>query len=185
MDRLSKAHDKEEEWVSVLKYDPLPPLLLSENAAIAFFAEREFTQEKKNNREILRQLPVVESILRKQESDGSWKYPGANNKIRSQENYDQIETFRNLGYLIELYGFDKKDIEVASAIEFLFSFQTPSGDIRGILGNQYAPYYTAAMIELFIKAGYSHDDRVKKAFQWFDSIRQDDAMVVTGNMPDI
>jgi hypothetical protein len=70
-------------------------------------------------------------------------------------------------------------------IEFLFSFQTPSGDIRGILGNQYVPYYTAAMIELFIKAGYSHDDRVKKAFQWFDSIRQDDAMVVTGNMSDI
>ncbi|HET9135167.1 MAG TPA: hypothetical protein VFO76_00910 [Candidatus Kapabacteria bacterium] len=175
MERLNKAHGKkEEEWISVLKYDPLPPLLLSKNAAIAFFAEREFAHKKKNNSGILRELPVVQYILRKQRSDGSWKYPRGNDKIRSQENYDQIETFRNLGYLIELYGFDRKDIEVASAIEFLFSFQTPTGDIRGILGNQYTPYYTAAMIELFVKAGFSSDKRVEKAFKWFDSIRQYD-----------
>ena len=73
-----------------------------------------------------------------------------------------------------MFGFDKSSPVIAKTADFLFSFQTSEGDIRGILGNQYTPYYTAAMIELFIKAGYTKDKRVERAFKWLGSIRQDD-----------
>ncbi len=161
-------------WRSITVYDPLPPLLSSENKAIAYFAARDLLHKTNSSIQILKELPEVRSIIRRQQQNGSWKYPGGNSNIRSQLSYDQIETFRNLGYLIELYGYTQKDPEIESAIEFLFQFQTEEGDIRGILGNQYAPYYTAAMIELFIKAGLVHDHRIDKAFEWLASIRQDD-----------
>ncbi len=112
--------------------------------------------------------------MRKQQPDGSWLYPGGNKKIRTTENYNQLETFRNLGYLVEMYAFDKRSPAIQKAAEWLFSFQTSSGDIRGILGNQYTPYYTAAMMELLIKAGYGDDPRIRKAFGWLAYIRQHD-----------
>ena len=75
----------------------------------------------------------------KQQSGGSWKYPGGNTNLRTAENYDQIETFRNLGYLVEMYGFNKSHHIIAKAADFLLGFQTDEGDIRGILGTQYTP----------------------------------------------
>jgi hypothetical protein len=42
---------------------------------------------------------------------------------RSQENYNQIETYRQLGYLIEKYGFIKEHSAIKRVAEFLFSFQ--------------------------------------------------------------
>jgi len=161
-------------WRSVLKYDPLPPLLSSENKAVAYFAARDLSGKKVGSIETLWELPEAQKTLRRQQPDGSWKYPGGNKKIRSAENYDQIETFRNLGYLIEMYGFDRSHPSIKKAGEFLFRFQTPEGDIRGIGGNQYMPYYTAAMLELLIKAGYGKDKRIEHAFDWLGSIRQDD-----------
>ncbi len=50
-------------------------------------------------------LPVVERLLRKQRPDGSWPYPGGGiPKHRATEDYDQIETYRNLGILVEKYA---------------------------------------------------------------------------------
>ena len=161
-------------WKTILKYDPIGPLIQSNNEAIAFFAKRDLQKKENLIPTSLWNLPWVTKIVAKQNSDGSWKYPGANKLVRSQENYDQMETFRNLGYLVEMAGFNKSCPEIRKAANFLFKFQTDSGDIRGILGNQYSPYYTAAMMELLIKAGYSHDRRITKAFKWLESIRQDD-----------
>lgn len=161
-------------WVSALKYDPLPHLLASGNEAVVFFASRDLLDARDKSLGAVWSLPEARSIINKQKDDGSWKYPGGNQKVRSVENYNQIETFRNLGYLVEMFGFDKSSPAIARAAEFLFKFQTESGDIRGILGNQYAPYYTAAMAELLIKAGYSDDRRIKRIFEWLKSIRQND-----------
>ncbi len=119
-------------------------------------------------------LPAAKKIASKQQPDGSWKYPGGNPNLRSSENYDQIETFRNLGYLVEMYGFDDSHPVIMKAADFLFSFQTDDGDIRGILGTQSTPYYTAAMVELLMKAGYTDDQRLEKAFQWLTGMREDD-----------
>jgi len=161
-------------WRSILSYDPLPALLQSGNTAVAFFTARDLLDDKHKDPGSLWELPEAIQITRKQQNDGFWKYPDGNPHIRSSENYDQIETFRNLGYLVESFGFNKSNPVIAKAANFLFRFQTDAGDIRGILGNQYAPYYTAAMIELLIKAGYTKDKHIDRAFKWLTSIRQDD-----------
>ena len=161
-------------WRSFLRYDPLPALLSSEHRAIALFAARDLLGRSDARPEVLWDLPEAHKIVNRQQKDGSWKYSGGNARIRSSENYDQIETFRNLGYLIEMYGYDRRSPAVTKAAEFFFRYQTEDGDVRGILGNQYTPYYTAAIAELLIKAGFVKDDRIEKIFGWLGSIRQDD-----------
>jgi hypothetical protein len=94
--------------------------------------------------------------------------------LRSTENYDQIETFRQLAILVEKYGFTREHPAIARAAEFLLSFQTRDGDIRGIYGNQYATTYVGAITELLIKAGYADDPRIARTFSWLLAIRQSD-----------
>jgi hypothetical protein len=109
-----------------------------------------------------------------QQSDGSWKYQGGEPNVRSKVNYNQIETYRTLGELIEKYGLNNSQRTIQRAADFLFGFQTEEGDFRGIYGNQYTPNYTAGIMELLIKAGYQEHPRIEKAFRWLLSIRQDD-----------
>lgn len=75
---------------------------------------------------------------------------------------------------MEQYGFNREHPQAQKAAEFLFSCQTEAGDIRGMLANQYATYYTGAILSLLIQAGYEDDPRVEKAFQWLLHMRQDD-----------
>lgn len=160
-------------WRSILKYDPVDALIDAEDPAVTSFVKRDLLNEKVDMRELWK-LPIAQRLVQKQQQDGSWLYPGGNHQVRSPENYNQLETFRNLGYLVEMYGFDNSSPTITRASDFLFSFQTEEGDIRGILGNQYTPYYTACILELLVKAGYTNDLRVLKAFAWLGSIRQDD-----------
>lgn len=161
-------------WQKELKVDPVPNLLSLENKAINYFTKRDLLDENLEPIETLWNLPEVEKILRKQQSDGSWVYPGGNKHIRSQENYNQIETYRNLGDLTEKYGLNRKHEAIKKAAEFLFSFQTEEGDFRGIYGTQYTTTYTPAIMELLIKAGYENDAHILKGFEWLSSIKQDD-----------
>ncbi|MBN2351784.1 MAG: terpene cyclase/mutase family protein [Spirochaetales bacterium] len=85
-----------------------------------------------------------------------------------------IETWKQLRFLAEKYELDKRHGCVAKAAEYIFSCQTGDGDIRGFLGNQYAAYYTGAVLSLLVKAGYEDDPRVDKAFRWLLSSRQND-----------
>lgn len=116
----------------------------------------------------------AERIISRQKVDGRWEYPGGGNGIRKQEDYDQMESFRQLGLLVEKFGFTRRHPCVERACQFLFSHQTQEGDFRGIYGQQYSPNYSAAIMELMIKAGYEDDTRVKRGFSWLLSIRQDD-----------
>jgi hypothetical protein len=161
-------------WKDTLKFDPIPRLLLTSNIAIKYFVRRDLLEEDVQSIEFLWKLPEVKKVLKKQQSDGSWKYPGGKKDIHSQENYNQLETYRQLGNLIEKYGFTKKHLIISQAAEFLFSFQTEEGDFRGVYGTQYTPNYSAAIMELLIKAGYEDDPRIEKGFKWLLSIRQDD-----------
>lgn len=157
-----------------MRYDPIPALLDSGDEAISYFTKRDLLEVTSEGPQALWQLPMAGKIVGRQRSDGGWQYPGGNHALRSAENYDQLETFRNLGYLVELFGFTVMHPAIVEAIDFLFGFQTDEGDIRGILGNQYAPYYTAAMVELFLKAGLTDDPRIERVFEWLESVRQDD-----------
>ncbi|WP_414470138.1 hypothetical protein [Methanobacterium sp. ACI-7] len=161
-------------WQKELKVDPIPKLLSLENEAIKYFTIRDLLDEKVETIEKLWKLRDPKKILIKQQSDGSWEYPGGNKHIRSKENYNQIETYRNLGYLVEKYGFSRKHEAIEKAAEFFFQFQDEEGDFRGIYGTQYTTTYTPAIMELLIKAGYENDRHILKGFDWLLSIRQDD-----------
>ncbi|MBN1367331.1 MAG: terpene cyclase/mutase family protein [Dehalococcoidales bacterium] len=119
-------------------------------------------------------LPKVKRILAKQEADGSWKYSGKQPAVYPPHHYSLVETFKRFRILVEKYCFDKTNDAARKAAEYLFTYQTDEGDIRGFIGNQYATYYTGEVLSLLIKAGYGEDERVEKGMQWLLSMRQDD-----------
>lgn len=160
-------------WLGYFKYDPISPLLETQNSAIVLIAERDLLGNILHV-ENLWQLPEVQKILRRQKPNGSWTYPGGKEYVRTEENYNQLETYRNLGFLVEEYGLNQKHPAIHKAAEYLFSFQTKAGDFRGIYGNQYSPNYSAGITELLIKAGYENDARIQALFKWLLSIRQTD-----------
>jgi hypothetical protein len=160
-------------WFNNFNYDPIEPLINHKCEAIALSAKRDLLNEGKTLT-ILSKDPEAQKILTRQNNNGSWDYPAAKEQIRTKENYNQIETYRNLGYLIEQFGFTIKHSSIQNAAEYLFKFQSKEGDFRGIYGNQYSPNYTAGISELLIKAGYEKDDRIKRVFDWLISIRQID-----------
>jgi hypothetical protein len=85
-----------------------------------------------------------------------------------------VETWRWFRYLVEQYGFKRQHPRASLAAEYLFSCQTGEGDFRGILANQYATYYSGAIMALLIQAGYADDPRIEKGFQWLLAMRQTD-----------
>lgn len=162
-------------WRNRLRFDPLPGLFAVQNAALRYFVRRDLCHEAVESVETLWHLHEVERLLKRQREDGSWEYPGGGKAhLRSAEDYDQIETFRSLGLLVEQYGLDRRHPAIQRAAEYLFAHQTAEGDFRGILGRQYTPYYSAAIMELLIKAGYGADARINQGFDWLLRIRQRD-----------
>ena len=128
-----------ESWKTHLKFNPLPNLLASPNKAIVYFSRRDLLEKDVNPLESLWELPPAVKLLRKQQKDGAWKYPGGKPDIRTQQYYNQIETYRNLGELVEKYGFTRKHPTIKKAVDFLFQFQTNEGDFRGIYGTNTHP----------------------------------------------
>ena len=127
-------------WRRRLAFDPLPPLVQAENAAINYFARRDLLGYAVPPVESLWELNEAKKLLRKQEDDGSWRYRGVRStRWRSGENYDQLETYRVIGQLIEKFGMTRDHSAVRRAAEYLFLFQTDEGDFRGIYGTQYSP----------------------------------------------
>ncbi|MBY9008503.1 MAG: hypothetical protein KGD74_01395 [Candidatus Lokiarchaeota archaeon] len=163
-----------EGWNEQFKYDPLTPLISSKNEAILYFTKRDLLEEKVDPIETLWIIPSAIKIINKQQEEGYWRYPAWKTKINEPENYSLLETYRQLGFLIEKYGFTKEHDPINKAGEYIFSCQTDEGDIRGFYGTQYSPNYTAAITELLIKAGYGEDHRVKRILEWLLSMRQED-----------
>jgi hypothetical protein len=164
-----------ENWQQKLKLSPVYALFASKNQAINYFTRRDLLEETVEEIENLWQIHQAKKLLNKQLANGAWKYPGGGKThLRAVEGYNQIETFRILGELVEKYGMDKRHTSIQKAADYLFSCQTNEGDFRGIYGTQYTPNYSAAIMELLIKAGYSEDSRIENGFQWLLSIRQND-----------
>lgn len=162
-------------WLKSLPYDPLPPLLAAGSPSLEYLARRDLLDEQVAPPEELWKGPKVEPLLRRQLDNGAWPYPGGGKPhLRSSEDYDQIETYRALGELVELHAATRRLPAVRRAAEFLFAHQTADGDFRGIYGHQYSPNYTAAIMELLIKAGYGADRRIRRGFAWLVASRQAD-----------
>ncbi|RJS48122.1 MAG: hypothetical protein CIT03_09670 [Methanobacterium sp.] len=158
-------------WQEELKVNPVP-VLLKKNEAIKYFTLRDLLDKKVESIEILWELPAAKKSLKKQKSNGSWKYP-SEGKI-SQVDYTQYQTYLILSELVEKYGLNKNHESLKKAADYLFEFQTDEGDFRGIYANQYSTTYSPAIMEILIKAGYGDDPRIFKGFEWLLSIRQDD-----------
>jgi len=162
-------------WVRRLRFDPRPALLATPNPSLTYAVRRDLLEENPGPVRALWALPEVGRILRRQRPDGSWPYPGGGiPNHRATEDYDQIETYRNLGILVEKFAATRRLPAIQQAAEFMFTRQTTAGDFRGIYGRQYTPNYTAGILELLVKAGYARDARIRRVFDWLLSIRQDD-----------
>jgi hypothetical protein len=163
-----------QKWLTPLKFNPTPTLLSSGNKAIEYFTKRDLLDETVQPIDYVWQLSEVQKAFRKQQPDGSWKHTGKETVSYPKYHYSLAETWKVYRILVEQYQVTKKHEGAGKAAEFLFSCQTSQGDIRGMLANQYATYYTGAILALLIKAGYENDPRVEKGFDWLLSIRQDD-----------
>jgi hypothetical protein len=162
-------------WRNQFKYDPVKPLLESNNAVIHYFARRDLLQEEAGPITQVWKSRDALKILSKQNTGGYWKYPGKG------PDYDLLATFKNMQQLVYKYELDRSHPALAAGCEYLLSYQTDEGDIRGFIGNQYAPYYTGIVMALLIKAGYEADPRIAKALEWLLSMRQDDGGWVIGS----
>jgi len=161
-------------WKITLCIDPQSALLDWGDPALEYFVQRDLLMEDVPPIDVLRELPEAVRLVGKQKADGSWHYPGQSDHPASNANYELLETYRSLRLLVEMYGFQREHPALAKAAEYLFSCQTEEGDLRGILGNQYMPYYHGALLELLIKAGYADDPRVEKGLRWLLAMRQED-----------
>jgi hypothetical protein len=159
-------------WLERLAYNPLTPLLSSGDEALLYFTRRDLLGKEPGPVERLWTLPEALKMLRKQLPDGSWPRSGGGK--HAAVNVRLVETWRNMRYLVQVYGTSRHHPQTALAAEYIFSCQSDEGDLRGILANQYATYYTGAILAVLIQAGYTDDPRVEKAFQWLLAMRQDD-----------
>jgi hypothetical protein len=161
-------------WRKHLRFDLIPILLNSPNKAIVYFTRRDLAREEVASISSVWELPEPQKILRKQQADGSWKRSGKSPAVYPPNYHSLVETFKNVRILVERYQFNIKHPFIFKAAEFLLTFQTKEGDIRGFIGNQYATYYTGYILALLVKAGYGDDPRIEKGMQWLLSMRQDD-----------
>ena len=76
--------------------DPVPRLLASTDAALGFFVRRDLLADAAGPVEQLWELPGARAILRKQQEDGSWRYPGQQRELHP-------ETFGNARAVLHLF----------------------------------------------------------------------------------
>jgi hypothetical protein len=152
----------------------LPGLIGFDDPALVHFARVDLLGEVVEDPSFPHELPEVKELVEQQDPEGFWPYPGSRKTAHPSENYNILQTYRILGILIDQYGLNRSFTPVVRAAEYLFKHQTSEGDIRGIFGSQYAPHYTAGLIELLIKAGFQDDIRINKAMTWFKKMQGED-----------
>jgi hypothetical protein len=184
-------------WRGQLPVDPVPGLLGPADEALAYFVQRDLLDEQAGPAEALWQLPGALKLVRKQQADGSWRYPGKNRDIYVETNYDLLETFRSLGQLVGKYGFHRQHPAVWGAAEYILTCPAVEGDIRGILGTQYMPYYgdrkaphcwtkfqypfwwtniLTALDSLSLLGFSADDEQIQQALDWFRSGQQENGL---------
>ena len=159
---------------NMLTIDPFPALLAWNDVALRYFVRRDLLEEPVAATGTLWETKAALKLTQSQQPDGSWHYHSKSYDAQTGTNYNLIETYRTLRILVETFAFNRAHSTLQKAADYMFSCQTEEGDIRGIIGNQYMPYYHGAILELLIKAGYGNDPRVEKGLAWLLSMRQDD-----------
>jgi len=169
------------DWTNQFNNNPIEPLLKSNHPAISYFVKRDLLEESVEEISRIWELAEVRKIIKKQRSEGYWRSNPANIKKHPAQNYHLLETYRNTNILVNMYGLNREHSCIGKAVKFLFSCQTEEGDIRGIIGEQYAPYYNGIMVSNLNHAGYADDHRVERIIQWLLTTRQSDGGWVIGS----
>jgi hypothetical protein len=157
-----------------LAHDPTSTLAEAPEPAVAYFARRDLRNESVAGIQTVWDLPAVKTVIRRQLPSGTWPITASARAGGNPKGHCLVEAYRHLRVLVDQYELDCRHDAVARAMEYVFSHQTEEGDIRGILANQYAPYYTGALLGLAAKAGYADDQRVEAGITWLLSARQAD-----------
>ncbi|MFH0945868.1 MAG: prenyltransferase/squalene oxidase repeat-containing protein [Planctomycetota bacterium] len=157
-----------------LPIDPLPALLAEPGPALNYFVRRDLLGEEVPEIEQVWDSAEVRQSLRGQQEDGSWPKKRTQPDVWPGWHYPLFETWKRLRVLVQQYQLTVEHPGCRAACEFVLSCQQEEGDIRGLLANQYATYYTGALTYLLIRAGLADDPRVHAALDWLLSIRQDD-----------
>ena len=150
----------------------MPALLATGDEPLTYFVRRDLLGDRVGSPQVLWNHPELLRLLKRQGADGAWSRGGA--PKHAAINYKLIETWRFFRVLVDRYGITRQHPRGRAAAEYLFSCQTRDGDIRGMLADQYATYYTGAILGLLIRAGYKDDPRVERGLRWLLSMRQDD-----------
>lgn len=161
-------------WLETLKYDPIPLLIAAENIGLRFLVGRDLCGKDMASESEVWNCRFAQQILKKQAIEGYWHFKERKPGTEFGENYALVETWKMLRLLVGKYSFNRQHPAIQRAVEFVFSCQTAEGDIRGILSNQYTPYYQGVILELLIHAGYGEDERVLRGLDWLLGMRQDD-----------
>jgi hypothetical protein len=161
-------------WQTILRVDPLPALLNSNNKAIVYFARRDLLGEKVSPISYIWELPEAQKLLKRAQVDVRREKQPSANPVYPSYHHKLVDVFKTFRVLVERYAFTREHPVIPTLADFLFTCQAPEGDIRGFIGNQYATYYTGYILSLLIKAGYGDDPRVEKGMRWLLSVRQDD-----------
>lgn len=162
------------EWTKHLRVNPLAALQRNEDKALDYFVRRDLFGEDVEPIESLWKLAEPTKLIQKQAASGCWNYPSKSKSNDRIFNYNLLETYRDVRILVDMYGLDRRHPSIQNAAEYVYSCQTDEGDIRGILGNQYMPYYHAVLLEELIKAGFVDDVRVIKGLDWLLTMQQHD-----------
>ncbi|MEJ2664479.1 MAG: hypothetical protein P8107_10630, partial [Spirochaetia bacterium] len=59
-------------WLDKFKYNPIQPLIKSQNTALIYFTNRDLLGKKVSSVDRLRELTEVNEIIKKQTPDGFW-----------------------------------------------------------------------------------------------------------------
>jgi hypothetical protein len=91
--------EKMKDWKTRFEHDPTTPLARCDDTVIRHSYEIDI--EGSCNIEISEVWSDkrVLSILKKQRSDGSWRYQSKSSSMWKRLDYDQYETFRKLGFV--------------------------------------------------------------------------------------
>ncbi len=158
------------QWTQWLSIDPTDHLLAADGV-LPIYVERYLLKRERDTVKAAMECREVKGFLRAQSADGSWNPT----KGRLLDHHARlVMSFKNFRRLVHHYELERQVPEVARAAEFLFSTQTEEGDLRGMIGGQYATYYTGEMLSLLIQAGYAEDERVERGMQWLLGMRQYD-----------
>jgi hypothetical protein len=94
----------------------MPPLVSSTDKALEYFVKRDLLDENVGPidqacpecKRRIWQLPEARRMVKKQQADGSWKYPGKKTAVYPEHHYSLVETWKQFRFLVEQYEFNKE-----------------------------------------------------------------------------